>query len=184
GMAIFLKAIYRGTVVLLVPNYAQIKVDAKFCLLNPIVLCDIYAFGADAILLLANSIDRLLVVSVPLKYYVHAKYIVLWEILVTHSITISTFAITVFICASNNNDTASIECRKTSYFPESFGARIAWARALLSTTSILTMGAVLLKSRTYGKGNIAFVTDRKLATFKRRQQKFTRLTIASSIVTF
>uniref|UniRef100_A0A9J2Q4Q4 G-protein coupled receptors family 1 profile domain-containing protein n=1 Tax=Ascaris lumbricoides TaxID=6252 RepID=A0A9J2Q4Q4_ASCLU len=225
GIAGFLKAIYRAIVVLAAPDYGQITMNAEFCLLNPIILCDIYAFGANGILLFANSIDRLLVVSIPVKYYVHAKRIVLWEVFVTHSITISVFVITVFICAVNNNDNASIECRSNglfsqqyggsksaglnillshdplltgarwtrievgytevqpSYFPQSFRVGVACARALLSATSILTMGVVLLRSRAYGKENIAFVTDRKLATFKSRQQKFTRLTITSSIVT-
>ncbi|KHN75427.1 hypothetical protein Tcan_13898, partial [Toxocara canis] len=149
----------------------------------PIILCDIYTFIAIAVLLLANSFDRYLVVSIPLKYYVLSKTIVLWELIVFHILAFSVFISTIIVSAGHKENTATAECRQSAYLPENVYTALSCMRACFSTSSILVMGVVLCKLRCRHKERQAFTSDNKLAAFTTGQHSFTRLMIGSCIVT-
>ncbi|KHN75423.1 hypothetical protein Tcan_13887 [Toxocara canis] len=183
GVAGVFKAIYRIVGFFAVEHDDDTVIATYLCLFNPIILCDIYTFGSVAVLLLANSVDRYLVISWPVKYYLRIKEIVFWEIVITHLFTLLSFIVIIIICAVFSDHLATIECRQAAYFPENLYTFIVCMRALFTMLSIAVMGLVLLRLRWRVEDHGNFVNDRKLAVFRSKQQSFTRLMIASCMVT-
>ncbi|VDM38790.1 unnamed protein product [Toxocara canis] len=91
--------------------------------------------------------------------------------------------IATYLCLFNVDYSLNFLFRQAAYFPENLYTFIVCMRALFTMLSIAVMGLVLLRLRWRVEDHGNFVNDRKLAVFRSKQQSFTRLMIASCMVT-
>ncbi|KHN75432.1 hypothetical protein Tcan_13903 [Toxocara canis] len=183
GLIGFSKSVYRIVVIFPINDGNGAVINKLLCLFNPIMICDIYTFSAVAVMLLFTTIDRLLVVVIPVRYFLHSRRIVFWELAVSHLFTLSVLIIALIVCTIGAKGTTTVECRQSSYLPSSVYTWLVCMRALFSGMSVMVMGIVLIMLKWRTNDSTAFLLDKKLAIFKRNQRSFTRLMIASCAVT-
>ncbi|VDM42313.1 unnamed protein product [Toxocara canis] len=185
GVSSLSKGIYRLTITTIDHHYGPLKVNALYCLLNPIVIIDLYAFTTIAILLLTSSIDRLIAVFAPLKYFLKMRKLIIYQLTVAYFGSFLIFFCALWISYEHIGHDANLECRQSDYLPQNLYTVLACIRAVFSGISILVMMAVLFRLRWHANRRASgFNGDRNLLGFIRHQQRFTHLMLASCAITF
>ncbi|KHN79247.1 hypothetical protein Tcan_11901 [Toxocara canis] len=103
GQAILRTIINAGT-------YKPVQHNAIDCFANPLVLFDQFTFTALPVMLMMNSIDRLLVLVAPLNYYTSTKMYIVVQVSAAYAFIFFVLCVTVIWTAISQQKTIAIFC--------------------------------------------------------------------------
>ncbi|VDK42431.1 unnamed protein product [Anisakis simplex] len=117
------------------------------CLYKPYVLMDLFTFPSFSVLLMLNSFDRLVVISMPITYFKKSKTIVICEILFGLILISVLETYTIAMAVVDDDHDASIFCRQLDFLPVYVYKVNITFRLLCSVLAILLMLIVVYKLR-------------------------------------
>ncbi|KHN85519.1 hypothetical protein Tcan_13309, partial [Toxocara canis] len=153
----------------------------------PMMTLDVYLGEMKGISLLAISVDRLLVLLFPLKYYVGREMFTKCQIIVWIVVGVSIpVAFNVLLLYSNQKN-VSILCRACEVLQAPQYSLFVVLRCLFGLLSIIVMLLVILLLRKISKRRHAsgsFMKDVQIRAFQDKQIEFTKTMLISCAVTF
>ncbi|VDM43883.1 unnamed protein product [Toxocara canis] len=152
--------------------------------LQPIILCDQFTFTAVPIMLMANSIDRLIAVTYPIMYFMHTLKCILVQIFVAYAFILITLAITFVWAITDDSGSSTVLCTKSDYLPSELHTFLVMIRVGTAMGSIVAMGVVLFKLKAHSIRVAELRHETQMSIFIKRQKSFTKAMLISCCFTF
>uniref|UniRef100_A0A1I7ZVS8 G_PROTEIN_RECEP_F1_2 domain-containing protein n=1 Tax=Steinernema glaseri TaxID=37863 RepID=A0A1I7ZVS8_9BILA len=156
------------------------------CLYNPVTFLLIWTFTLTGLGLLMDSIDRLLVITYPITYFLHNSTIVV--VLNTTACVLNACIIffAYFQTLHREPDVmVGVLCNHKEIFSEDIFIFLVSTRTCFAMVAIVLMCVVLLLLNRYHKTTAkqTFLTDAKIRRFRARQIGYTKTMLVSCVAT-